>query len=188
MIKFIRSSKAFGLAIGVSALLLPLTLAAPSAVAATANGTLTVQATVAAQCNVNSPTLSFGTYNPANALAGTATLSLKCTKSTAYSVALSAGGNGGGTAAAPTRAMGGTTTGNTDLLNYQLYTSATYSAANVWATTCSSAAGGSGTDCAYGTNSGTSPISITVYGQIPAAQYVTPDSYTDSVNITVTYN
>lgn len=188
MIKFIRSSKAFGLAIAGSALLLPLTLTAPSAIAATANGTLTVQATVAAQCSVNNPTLNFGAYNPASADAQSTTLSLKCTKSTAYSVALSGGGNGGGTAAAPTRAMSGTTTGNTDLLNYQLYTTGTYSSANVWATTCSGAPGATGTDCAYGTNNGTNPISITVYGQIPAGQYVTPDTYTDSVNITVTYN
>ena len=42
------------------------------------------------------------------------------------------------------------------------------------------------TNWVSGTGNG-SAQAITVYGQIPAAQYVTPGSYTDTITVSVTY-
>jgi spore coat protein U-like protein len=43
-----------------------------------------------------------------------------------------------------------------------------------------------GTDTASGTGNGAAQP-ITVYGQVPAGQYVTPGSYADTITATVTY-
>ncbi len=63
------------------------------------------------------------------------------------------------------------------LLNYGLYSNGTWT--TNWGNT-------SGTNWVSGTGNGAAQ-NITVYGQIPAGQYVTPGSYADTIAVTVTY-
>jgi spore coat protein U-like protein len=158
-----------------------LALGAASAHAATTTGTLTVQAQVAKNCIVTSPTLNFGTYNPGGgAIAQNATISVRCTKNTGFSVAL----NGGQAANINARKMKSTST-PAETLDYQLFTNAGLSTVFGDGTTGNTAAGA---------GLGMAPInavSVTVYGQLPdstanqGAAVLT--DYTDSVTITVTY-
>jgi spore coat protein U-like protein len=123
--------------------------------------------------------LSFGSYSPA---AGTPqqsnfTVTLSCTGGLIggtlppFTLALNAGS---GTIAQRTM----TATGGTPL-KYQIYTSAGLS--TVWGdgTAASSTVPGGGGSSATQV--------ITGYGLIPAGQYVTPGSYTDTITITLTY-
>ena len=43
-----------------------------------------------------------------------------------------------------------------------------------------------GTDTIHLT-AGAAPIVSTVYGRVPAGQFVAPDAYLDTINVTVTY-
>lgn len=64
------------------ALAFALIAVAPAAFAATANSTLTVQASVAANCTISNATLNFGAYDPVvgSALDGQTTMDVACTK------------------------------------------------------------------------------------------------------------
>lgn len=138
---------------------------------ATASTTFTVSATIQATCLVSAQSLSFGTYTGAVANA-TSQVSVTCTNTTAYNVGLDAGKASGATTS--TRQMGGP---NGALLNYALYSDSNRS--TNWGNTV-------GTDTVTGTGNG-SAQSITVYGQIPAGQYLAPGSYQDTITATVTY-
>lgn len=157
-----------------------LALATSPAMADTATGTLTVNATVEASCSIDNATLDFGNI----ADLGTDTdasqgLKVTCTKNTDYSIAMDEGQNGSGNGSSITRAM----SDGTDQLSYQLYTDSSRN--NVWEDSCASPA--TGTDCAYGTGTGTQQTNITVYGRVPANQNVEAGSYTDTVTMTVTF-
>ncbi len=91
------------------------------------------------------------------------TVSVTCTSGTGYSMAL----DGGSTSNAMTARNMKDTAG--DLLSYGLYT--TSGDTTIWGD---------------GTGSGAAQP-YTVYGQIPANQYVPPSSYSDTINVTVTY-
>lgn len=151
-----------------------------SANAATTNTTFNVSANVAASCSVSATALAFGAYNPSSttALTQTSTITLNCTKGTAFTVALDAGQNA---STGFSRRMIGATNGG--YLNYQLYTNNTHS--TVWGD-------GSSTSTSTVTGTGTGPgtanqITETVYGQIPSGQNVSVDSYSDTIQVTLTY-
>ena len=147
-------------------------LTSTSAVAQTNPATTTfgVSATVLKDCIVSATALAFGNYTGA-VNTNTSTVTVTCTNTTAYQVALDAGANGGGTVT--TRQM----KNGTVKLNYGLYSDA------AWTTNWGNS---SATNWVTGTGNGAGQA-LTVYGQIPAAQYVTPGSYADTITVSVTY-
>ncbi len=153
-------------------------LFANSAMAAgTATATFQVTATVADSCRVTATDLDFGAYDPAAALDGTSIITVTCTAKTAYTIGLDAGLQSAG-ATGTTRAMIGNDTAAT-LLNYELYTET--GPTNVWG-----AIGGTGTTVTQSALTG-GALDYTVYGQIPASQYVPAANYADTINVTVDY-
>jgi spore coat protein U-like protein len=146
-------------------------LASAPALATTATTTFNVTATVQATCLISASNLGFGSYS-GSAIATTTSLSVTCTNGTSYNVGLNAGTATGATVSA--RAMtgpGGAT------LSYALYQDSGHS--TNWGNTV-------GTDTKSGTGNG-SAQSMTVYGNLPAAQYPTPGSYSDTITATITY-
>jgi spore coat protein U-like protein len=152
--------------------------AALSAGAATVTTTFAVTATVQKTCAVSANPLAFGTYTPgAGALNANTTLSVRCTKTTPFTVSLNGGSTAGGTVAQRLMA------GGTDTLQYNLYTTAAF------ATVFGDGTGTSATVPGTGTGVNTANT-VTVYGQLPdnaVNQAVTPTNYTDTVTVTVTY-
>jgi len=144
--------------------------------AGTQNGTLTVTASVAANCTITAGTLAFGAYDPivANLAANldqTGSFSVKCTKSgTNMYVTADNGAN----ASAGQRRMKNVAG---DFLPYLMFTDSGRSTA--WGTT--QAAG-----IAVAGNGNTS-VPLTIYGRIAAAQDVPVGSYTDTVTMTVNF-
>jgi spore coat protein U-like protein len=148
-----------------------LSLAPMPADAATATTTFAVTATVVATCLVSATPLGFGNYtgvvDPA-----TSTVTITCTNTTPYNVGLSAGLATGATVT--TRSMIGPASA---LLGYGLFTNAGHS--SNWGLTI-------GTDTVTGTGNGAAQP-ITVFGQIPAAEFVAPGAYADTITATVTF-
>src|SRR5690554_1287146 len=149
-------------------------LFANSVLAATTTTTFKVTATVAASCLVSATDLNFGAYDPlVGALDGTSTITATCTAQTPYEIGLSAGT---GTPATTTRAMTGND-GASTRLDYELYSDTTRSA--IWG------APGGATVAQSALTGGA--LNYTVYGRIPASQYVPAANYADTVTVTVTY-
>jgi spore coat protein U-like protein len=142
-----------------------------TAPAATLTTTFGVGATVQAACDVSATSMVFGPYTSATVNA-TSALSVTCTDSTPYNVALSAGISAGSTAAS--RQMTGP---GASLLRYML-TSDSARTRNWGATP--------GSDTVAGTGNGAVQHLI-IYGQTPGAQFVTPGAYADTITVTVTY-
>jgi spore coat protein U-like protein len=138
---------------------------------AISTGTFTVTATVVAYCQLSASALAFGTYS-GTVIDSDSSVSVSCTNTTPYNVGLNAGTATGATVAA--RKMTGP---SSTLLSYTLYKNSGLS--TNWGNTV-------GTDTESGTGSGTVQA-LTVYGQIPAGQYVRPGSYTDTITATITY-
>jgi spore coat protein U-like protein len=128
--------------------------------------TFNVTATVQSTCVISATAMSFGTYT-AVVSNSTSTVTVTCTNTTPYTVALNAGAATGATVT--NRSMTGT---GSALLGYALY-SDTGRTVN-FATTASITGSGAAQP-------------ITIYGQIPAGEYVAPGSYTDTITATVTY-
>jgi spore coat protein U-like protein len=140
--------------------------------AATQTTTFGVSATVAATCLINSAgALSFGSYTGV-AINATSNISVSCTNTTPYNMGLNAGTSTGATVT--TRKMTGPSSAT---LSYALYQDSAHS--TNWGNTV-------GTDTVGGTGNG-SAQTLTVYGQVPAAQYPTPGSYNDTITATLTY-
>ncbi|HEY1804810.1 MAG TPA: spore coat U domain-containing protein [Terracidiphilus sp.] len=137
----------------------------------TATAEFSVTATIVKDCTVSATSLAFGNYTGA-LNSTTSTISAKCTSGTAYTVGLSAGLATGATVT--NRSMTGP---GSALLKYDLYSNSGHT--TNWGNT-------SATNWVSGTGNG-STQNLTVYGQIPAAQYVTPGSYTDTITVSVTY-
>ncbi|MDN3575228.1 spore coat U domain-containing protein [Chitinimonas viridis] len=135
-----------------------------------------VTATVAATCAVGTSTLAFASATSAAITAGNidaiGTVTVSCTTGSAYAVALDVGGGSGATLAS--RRM----TAGLQSLAYSVYTSAART--TVWG----DGTGGSGT--VMGTGTGIDQV-IPAYGRIFAGQIVPAASYSDTVNVTVTY-
>ncbi|ASG20480.1 Csu type fimbrial protein [Nitrospirillum viridazoti] len=138
---------------------------------ATATTTFQVTATVRATCQVSATALAFGTYTGASVDA-TSIISVTCTNTTAYNIGLDAGSAPGATVT--TRQMTGP---SGDMLNYGLYRDTGHS--QNWGITV-------GTDTVTGIGSG-SLQTVTVYGRLPASQFVTPGAYSDTITATVSY-
>jgi spore coat protein U-like protein len=152
---------------------------AGGAQAATTTTTFQVSATVLKACSVSAAALAFGNYTPGSgAISGSTTISVNCTKSTGYTVALNAGSTTGG--AVSQRLM---LNGTANTLQYNLYTTTAYS------TIFGDGTGTSVTQSGTGSGMNTSN-SLTVYGQLPDSttnQGAIPGSYTDTITVTVTY-
>lgn len=153
----------------ITALAFALVAIAPAAFAATANGTLTVNASVAANCTISNATLNFGAYDPvvANAAAdlpGSTSMTVACTK--------------GVTATLGFAAAGGTITGGGGTLNYTLWQDSGHA----------TAFGPSGAGLL---NLGAAPSKagrpFTIYGLIPQNQDVPVASYTGTIQATVNF-
>ncbi len=148
-------------------------LAPTMAIGAQASGTLSVSATVLSSCTVSALPLAFGSYTPAvGELTGTTTIAVLCTLSTPYHVRLGTGQNSSDVAERKMKIAAGA-----DTLSYALYRDA--GRTNNWGQT-------NGTDAMSGTGSGLLQ-NISVYGAIPANQFVPAGVYADSVTITVDY-
>lgn len=167
----IRIDSSFG---RTGALIFLLSSLAAPANAASISTTFNVTATVLASCSVTAADLAFGDYAPGGGSDTTVntTVDVTCTNGTNYTIAL----DGGSVAHDVTaRAMGD---GGANTLSYGLYTDSSF--ATVWGD------GTASTAIQSGTGSGVSQAA-TVYGRIPAGQYVPATSYLDQITVKVTY-
>jgi spore coat protein U-like protein len=139
--------------------------------AATSTTTFSVTALVTTTCSITANSLNFGSYSGVQ-LDATTTLAATCSNTTPYNVGLNAGTATGATVT--TRKMAGPAT---DLLAYQLF-SDTGRTTN-WGNTV-------GTDTVAGTGSG-SAQTLTVYGRIPANQFIESGAYDDTITVTLTF-
>ncbi|WP_192182928.1 Csu type fimbrial protein [Mesorhizobium amorphae] len=146
------------------------------AFAATATTTFGVSATVAAECVINSASaLAFGTIGALAAnVDQTSAINVKCTNTTPFNIGLNAGTATGATVT--TRAMTGAGA-SPATLSYSLYSDS--GRTTNWGNTV-------GTDTVASTGTGSSQ-SFTVYGRIPAQTAPKPDTYNDTITVTVTY-
>ena len=144
---------------------------ASSASAATVTTTVAVTATVQATCLVSATSLAFGTYAGLQVDA-TSTVSVTCTNTTPYNVGLNAGLATAATVT--TRKMTGPTSA---VLSYSLFSDTAHT--TNWGSTVS-------TDTLAGVGTG-AVQALTIYGRIPASQFVTPGAYTDTITATVTF-
>jgi spore coat protein U-like protein len=153
-------------------------MAAGVAQSATTTTTFAVTATVLSTCSTTATALPFGAYTPgAGALTANSTISVKCTKSTPYTVALNAGSTAGGAFAQRLMASGVNT------LQYNLFTTAAFG------TVFGDGTGGTGTNAGTGAGVATANT-VTVYGQLldsAANQASVPASYSDTITVTVSY-
>jgi len=149
----------------LTALTLALIAVAPAALAGSANGTLTVNASVAANCTIAAASLNFGAYDPVvtNATAdldGSTTMAVACTK----------GVNPNITTATPGSAM----TGGSYSLNYLLYSDS-----------------GRTTSFVPGFSMGAAPSKsardLNIYGRVAAGQDVGVSAYTGTITVTVNF-
>jgi len=150
-------------------------MTAGAAQAATTSGTLSVSATVTANCTVSTSALAFGNVDVTSGsnVDSTGGLSVTCTNGTGWTASA---GVGSGTGASYTnRKMAN----GSNLLNYNIYT--TSGRTTVWGDGTASTAtiGGTGNGSAQ---------SVTVYGRVSSGQTSLPaGAYADTVAVTVTY-
>lgn len=155
-----------------------LTLATQAAVAASANGSFQVQATVVSACTVSGSLLNFGgSIDPLVSsvpIDASSTLTVRCTNTTPYSVALDAGLHAGGGAVFGGRSM----SNGAQTIGYQLYLDS--GRATVWGN------GTAGSSPVAGTGTGSNQ-SLTIYGRLPSLTGAVPGNYSDTVTITISY-
>lgn len=150
------------------------TFAAGNAVAADATDSMTVSAEIVKSCVVAVADLDFGQIDPldnaANATDGSADITVTCSNTTDYEVALS----GGGAADTGARQM----SFGADTLDYALFSDGARSAN--WGDD-------DGVDTVGGTGTGVSQTH-TIYGQVASGQNTAPvGAYSDTITVTVTY-
>ena len=155
-------------------------LATPPQNPATANFNVTI--TLVKQCSVTTPAnINLGTYGAVDLISTTATgttsFNLTCTLGTPYTIGFT--GSDDLAAGSPTHQMKGVTTGNSNVVQYQL-TDATAGASNTTPLSASSSViSGSGTGL---------PVAKTLQAKV--INYTTadlPDTYTDTVTMSVAY-
>jgi len=151
--------------------LLALGLTSTPAFAGTASANLAISATIVATCTIGTTPVAFGNYTGTlnNSNGG---VSVQCTNTTPYTIALDAGTGTGATVT--TRAMTGPGSAQ---LGYGLYSDSAHTIN--WGNSLA-------TNWVSGTGNGSSQ-SYTAYGQIPAGQYLAPGSYNDTVVATVAW-
>lgn len=165
-----------------------------SAMAATnpATGQFNVTLTINKNCTVTVATttndIAFGSQdaNPTANLQGTQTAAMKvnCSKGTAFAINLTPQSTTSTTGAGT---MSGTISGNTDKVPYQLR-QATGQSAAVWGNT-GTVTGGVATAGNAMTGTGTgmaNALSFPVYATVASTDF-TPDTYKDTVNVSVVY-
>ena len=167
--KFLNTLKSAWVACALG--FLALGLASMPARAATQTATFLVSTSVSATCTGSTSPLNFGPYTGVN-LKATAIGTVTCTNTTPYNIGLDAGIGAG--ASVTSRKMTGPAGA---LLTYRLFSDSAYTVN--WGNTVTVdtvAAVGNGLGQAY-----------TVYGEVPAGQYLAPGAYTDTITVTVTY-
>jgi spore coat protein U-like protein len=151
-------------------------IALPSAAnASTATSTLSVNATVVANCTVSPSALGFGNVDTLSGsnVDGAGGLSVTCTNGTTWTASAGVGAGTGATFLS--RRM----TAGANLLTYNLYT--TSGRTVVWGD------GTGATATLAGTGTG-SVQSVSVYGRVGLGQTTVPaGSYADTVAVTITY-
>jgi spore coat protein U-like protein len=169
---FTRNRSRFvpGVALGLAAMAM-----AASTNAATVQTPFGVSATVQQVCAVAATNLGFGGYDASSGSPNNAssTITVTCTPSSSYSIALNAGTTSGGTEAVHLMSDGASHT-----LTYNLFTDTNHT--TKWGD------GTLSTTVVSGTADGTHQP-YTVFGQIGIGQFVPSGSYTDTVTATVTY-
>lgn len=159
------------------AALLVLAATLPAGAGSTSD-TFQVTATVSSACTVSGTVLDFGSgINPLTAsvpVDASSTLTVRCTNTTPYAVALDAGLYAASATTFSDRKMAS----GANRLAYQLYLDASRS--TVWGD------GSSSTQTHGGTGTGSNQ-SVTIYGRVAALTGVVPGSYADTVTVTVSY-
>ena len=151
--------------------------AATSASAQTAQGNLSVSATVSKNCIVSASPMNFGSIDVTNgqSVDGTAELSVRCTSGTDWTATADAGLGSGATVA--TRRM---QNAGSDLLGYTLYTDSART--SIW-----DDGEGEAANVIDGVGSGSTEVA-TIYGRVFGGQSGLPSgAYADTVQVTVTY-
>jgi spore coat protein U-like protein len=155
-------------------LFLSLAFSSISAFAGSATTNVAGAADVQATCSVAVGNINFGQISTASSTNASTSITAICTKDTSYTLSV----NIGNSSSFNNRIMTGSTSGNVDGLNYNIYNSNQYN---------SIVGDGTGSTVVYtGTGSGLSQ-SYSLYGSIPGNQYVTPDNYTDNLTVTLNY-
>jgi spore coat protein U-like protein len=133
-----------------------------------------VTLTIQAECRLTSATdLAFGNTGVIQAaLTSTSSIGVQCTNTTPYNIGLNAGAGAGATVEA--RRM---TSGAGATVTYQLFRDAART--QTWGNTA-------GTNTLAGTGNG-AVQTVQVYGLVPAQTTPAAGSYTDTVQVTVTY-
>jgi spore coat protein U-like protein len=145
--------------------------ASESALANSDSDILTVRVTVQEACSITGSTIDFGTYSAGQQAALDAQGAISYSNCGAGTLNISLDGGTAGNVA--NRAM---SSGNSGSLSYQLYRN---SARNqVW---------GSGADAQQVVLLVPDSGSVPVYGRIPGGQNVPSGTYTDTVNVTLTF-
>ncbi len=149
--------------------------ATTGALASTVTTSFQVQANVNAQCSISAVNLTFPAVDPLSSQTdGATTVTVKCTKNSAYTVGLNAGTTAGSTIAQRLMANGA------DLMDYNLYTDA--GRTSVWGNSAGSWVSGTGAGM------GTAQV-LNVYGRVAAGQTnLAVGTFTEpTVTVTVTY-
>jgi spore coat protein U-like protein len=152
-------------------------VAVPAHASSTANTTFNVTATVLPSCLISASDLAFGNYSGPEIDTST-TLSVTC--NTLITVGGASIGIDPGTSSGATVSTRKMTGALLSTLNYSLYRDS--GRTQNWGNTV-------GTDTFSGlviTALGL-PASVTVYGKLPANQFVAPGNYSDVVTVTLTY-
>ena len=125
-------------------------------------------------CSVSATALDFGSQGVLTGnVDATNTISVNCTSGTTYTVGL----NGGNSAAIDPTQRKMANGANTEFVTYGIYRDAARSLA--WGNTI-------GTDTVAGTGTG-SAQNLTGYGRVPPQATPSPQIYTDTITVTVTY-
>jgi spore coat protein U-like protein len=145
-----------------------------AALAQTQSTTMSVTATVTANCTVSTGAVAFGSVNT---LGGnhdaTGSVTVNCTNGAAWSAAANQGSGTGATLSNRRMTFGANT------LTYRLFTDA--GRTSIWGD------GSTGTAAVTGTGNGAAQV-FTVYGRVPSGQTSVPaGSYSDTVSVTITY-
>jgi spore coat protein U-like protein len=152
-----------------------LLLGASSVYATTTTTTTTFQTrvTISPTCTIGgATTLDFGSPGLLTAnIEQTSTIQVTCTNTTPFNISLDKGVNG---ASVTSRLMKGS---GTETIQYSLYSNAGHT--TNWGNTVD-------TDTVASTGTGSSQ-SFTVFGRIPPQTTPSPDTYTDTITVTVTY-
>lgn len=155
--------------------LLVATVLSGQADAGTATATFQVTATINPACTIQATQLNFGAYAEAQ-VNGQSTITVTCTSTTTWEVALNEGSSAGATIG--NRRMTGP---GRSSLNYELFTDAAHTI--VWGD--HPALPGQNTVSGVGTGSGQA---VTVFGLIPADQRTPrPGAFLDTITATITF-